>query len=320
MDELIARSLSGEATDLERRQLERWLASSPDHQRTHGESRRVWSLVGEKAREVAPPPPLSGIVAEAERRRARARSRRLGGTVLRSSWARYGLAAAAAAILVLAAVARFGAPGGSRLSPLRSSTSGSVVTMSLSDGSVVRLGAASRLGFPASRSRREVSLDGKAFFAVATGAAPFVVRTAAGRVTVHGTRFEVSTVADETRVVVVEGTVVVDGGGGHAAVPAGHVAWVSPTNPPRVVARDDVWPLLDWAGGILIFEATPLRQVAAEIGRRFHVDVSVSGSDLAARRVTAWFEDEPLEEVVSSVCMVAGVRCVVSDRGVIMGR
>ena len=40
--------------------------------------------------------------------------------------------------------------------------------------------------------RREVVLEGRAFFAVATDPVPFVVRTRLGQMTVRGTRFEAS--------------------------------------------------------------------------------------------------------------------------------
>jgi ferric-dicitrate binding protein FerR (iron transport regulator) len=77
-----------------------------------------------------------------------------------------------------------------------------------------------------------------------------------------------------------------------------------------VVDREDVWTLLEWPAGLLLFQATPLREVAGEIGRHFGRPVEVD-STVARRRVTAWFEDESLDEVVSAVCLVAGVKCEV---------
>jgi hypothetical protein len=53
------------------------------------------------------------------------------------------------------------------------------------------------------------------------------------------------------------------------------------------------------------------------MGRHFDRSVQVDPS-IEDRRVTAWFEDEPAEEVVAAVCLVVGARCEVGDSLVTM--
>jgi transmembrane sensor len=194
---------------------------------------------------------------------------------------------------------------------------GSVVTMVLSDGSVVRFRPGTQVQFPPSADRHVV-LSGTAFFAVASGERPFVVETDGGEVTVHGTRFEVRSEGTETRVVVVEGVVGLSGAAGSAEVSAGQVAYVTKGSAPRVLDRDDPWSLLEWEGGLLLFQETPLAEVADELGRHFGRRVRLDQA-VAERRITAWFGDEPWEEVVSALCLVAGARCEVGDSVVTMG-
>lgn len=321
MDELITKVLSGTATDIEARNLERWRSESAENEAAFLEVRALWALARSGAEGAAASrPTVAAIVDEAERRRARDRAWAGWAAAVRSPWAGYGLAAAAAVALLLARVGEGGRTPAPLLAPIESTASaGDVVTMTLSDGSVVRLAPSSRLEFPPSEEARTVVLSGRAFFAVAPAGTPFVVRTRAGEVTVHGTRFEVAASGEELRLVVVEGTVSVTGSTGSAAVTAGQVAHVGADGRPRVVTSDDVWALLDWAGGLLVFQETPLARVAEEAGRHYGRPVRVA-DELRGRRITAWFSDEPAEEVFAAVCLIAGATCEVGRDSIAVGR
>ncbi|MEQ8329697.1 MAG: FecR domain-containing protein [Longimicrobiales bacterium] len=322
MDELILKHLRGETSDIEARQVERWRSASPANERTFRETKAVWTAAEPPGGAVGPAPEVEALVAEAERRRRQGRARAGRRAVLRSPWTGYGLAAAAVAGLVLVVSRGAETPEPGTLSPLEStSVAGEEVTMALSDGSVLRLAPATTVEFPPDPLRRQVVLDGRAFFAVSEGERPFVVRTRVGEVTVHGTRFEVRTTGGELRVVVVEGGVRVTGSAGEVQVLPGQVAFLGSDGTPRTVEREDVWSLLQWTGGLLVFQETPLSRVAEEVGRHFGRPVVVDDPALAGRRVTAWFGDEPLEEVVASVCLVVGAtRCEVGAEGVSLAR
>ena len=81
--------------------------------------------------------------------------------------------------------------------------------------------------------------------------------------------------------------------------------------PPRLEGVADALDWLEWPGGLLIFRDTPLERVVLEVERRFGATVVIGDSLLEKRRVTAWFDDEPFEEVISSLCLVVGARCEV---------
>lgn len=321
MDELILRHLEARTSDIEARSVQRWREAAPDNEQHYQSVRRVWDLTRPSAGPVLPPPALEAVVAEAEVRRRREKGRGQRRAVLRSPWTGYTLAAAAVAALALftATGDREGERGPS-LTPVESASGvGDVMTMALSDGSVVRLARASSVEFPPDDASRRVLLEGRAFFAVAEGPTPFVVRTRDGEVRVHGTRFEVQQDPGGLRVVVVEGAVTVESAGGSVELGAGDVAYVDGGRAPRVVATD-AWSLLEWDGGLLVFQETPLAAVADEIRRHFGRRVTLADMSLSQRRITAWFDDESLDEVVAAVCLVAGVRCSVDDDAVTVGR
>ena len=315
MDDLIARVLSGEAGEQEKRQLDAWRGASAENDRRFRELAEVWRLCApvESKLEVPPPPLAAAIVEAAEQRRVRIvplasrRLRRVPGW----QWA------AAAAVLVIGVGLGWGRWRSAGMQEYATGPT-QTRTASLADGSVVRLGPGSRLRVRKT-DQRSMELRGVAFFAVATDTThPLVVRTEAGWVQVLGTRFELRVGADSLRLVVVEGHVRLAGIGGQVEVGRGGVGRIVGRAQPSVSEVPNVWALLDWPQGVLLFQATPLAEVLREVGARFGRPVVVRDSSLAQRTVTAWFEDEPLEVVVNTVCAVVGARCVVGDTVAVM--
>lgn len=314
MDELILRHLNGEATDVEQHRLEKWRAASAENEARYREARAVWQGLGSvRTPRGGARPDARAIMAEAERRRTRSRARRSARAFLRSPWVGYGTAVAAGLALAFFGLRSWQARevgSGGALATVESTVGpGRVVAMTLSDGTFLRAAQGTSLEFPAEAGQREVVLEGTAFFAVAPGSEPFVVRTAAGELRVVGTRFEVRAARGELRVVVVEGTVALSGPGGEADLGAGQVATVRSGGPPEVTTVEDVWALLDWPSGLLAFQRTPLGDVAGQLEHHFGVDLRIEDSIVASRRVTGSFRDDSLDEVVGAVCAVTGIRC-----------
>ena len=193
-------------------------------------------------------------------------------------------------------------------------------TVALSDGSFVRLDAGSMVRFARDGESREAWLSGRAFFGVASEPErPFVVHTDSGDTRVLGTRFEVSSRDDELRVIVVEGLVSVTSTRGRSTeVSKGQVASLAANGDFSVTTVDDVYALLDWEGGMLLFQGTPLAQVAEEVAAHFDVPVTVVDG-LSSRTLTAWFGDDSLDEVVESICLLVQAECEVDMDGVNIG-
>lgn len=322
MDELILRYLSGDATDVEARRVEKWRDAAPENGARVRELTSLWTGLG-RARSPSrrPHPPVEVLLEEAERRREASRTKAARRALLRSPWAGYGLAAAA--VMALAFVGLEAWRDGFRrhgLSAVASSVGeGEVVAMTLSDGSYVRLARGASLSFPASGGGREVVLGGKAFFAVSHSGEPFSVRTENGDVTVLGTRFQVRSDGEGLEVVVVDGEVEVAAPGGTARALANQVATVQDGRVPLVTTVADVWSRMDWPGGLLVFQGTPLAAVAAELGRFYGVSVRVEDATASALGITGSFQGEPLQAVVEAVCAVTGIRCEATADSVILG-
>lgn len=198
---------------------------------------------------------------------------------------------------------------------------GQRATVRLPDGSTVVLGVASRLRYATSfdRSERDVYLTGEAFFTVTHASGwPFVVH--AGNVTarVLGTRFMVRRYAADTaaRVVVAQGQVTVQ----HQVLRAGDAVVAGPNGNAPVTHGTDVEQALAWTDGRLRFVGTPLAATIPELERSLGVTITVDDSTLLSEPVTASLENESPREALQIIATVTHARVVWDHNQVVLSR
>ena len=335
MDGLIIQVLSKSASPFEEERLKRWREEAPENEDYFQEMSKVWALTEPEPVAVSSGPPDLDVVLQAagdslDLAQKSGVEQDEPNTALpfqkeahhlkerKSPWIRWGLLAAS--LVAVAFGLRAFAPGG--IDPIASYqvASGQTATYTLEDGSFVRLTDGARLQEWAVEGGREVTLDGKGFFAVARDETrPFVVKTSVGNVRVLGTRFQVLSQPGWAETVVVEGLVEVSNEEGAVEVPAGNVARMDRDSAPTSESVPDVHGLLDWPGGALLFQGTPLSQVAQEVSRHYSQTIEILDPELGNRQVTAWFEDEPFEAITESLCLVTEATCTWSDVGLMMG-
>jgi len=305
MDELIIRDLQGHLTADEAQALTQWRRRSLDNERYYRSMERAWLC----AEYIAP---VAGERASAPiAPRAVSARRRLAGAAM-----------AAAALLVLAVGLHALLDSHEPLMAMEFVTGRrETATVTLTDGTVVRLAPNSRLRVGDEGSLRVAWLEGHGFFAVARDAErSFVVRTSAGEALVLGTQFDVTVERGAMQVFVVEGRVEHWVGAHHVEVAAMELSRAEGDSAPEVSAVEDAKPLLSWMGEFLVFQATPLRTAAAELERRYGIEVHIADDDVAERTVSAWFSDEPLEQIVLIVCTAAEAQCSVEEDRVLIQR
>jgi transmembrane sensor len=324
--ERLARYLAGECTPSDRAEIERWIAASPERRELVASMERPWASAS-RARERVD---VDGAWARLRQelpnaaRRAPSDSVDIFGAPLpehasRSPWvARVaGIAAAAVIIVGGALVLRnvFDADGrGSDSVAIAPATevrtaAGERRTLRLPDGSEVTLGVASRMKIDSSfgRQYRDVLLEGEALFRVTHDSAKAFRVWVGGAVAVDlGTEFVVRAYpeTDEVRVGVTEGAVGFARRGGSpwevAVLHARDIGLLKDTARTATVRHDqDMSRLLAWTTGSLVFDNTPLSQVALELSRWYDVNVRVADPVLANRLLTVTFApQEQLDEVL----------------------
>lgn len=187
--------------------------------------------------------------------------------------------------------------------------------MRLPDGTRVVLSVESRLRVPEDygKTTRTVYLEGEALFEVQHDERrPFFVH--AGNLIAEdlGTVFGVRSYADdaEATVVVAEGIVEVEATPASQHEPSaahrldpGHLARVAADGTVRVERGVDLDAYLAFAQRRLVFNNTPLREAAAQLGRWYDLDVRVADASIAELPLTARFQHEPASRVIQLVAL-----------------
>lgn len=324
--ELLTRLFSGEASPVERDEMERWMAADAAHAAQvrslralwdasgtlpqRGDPAAAWSKVAARTGLAGAAPAVTGPADELAARRAR-RTPGWSGPLLRI----------AAALLLLLGGALLWRPA-TLLATHRTVVTGKGerVQITLSDGTRVLLGVDSRLRYPRrfGDGPRDVRLEGAAYFEVARDAArPFSVYTPDAVTRVLGTRFAVRDYAgaEPARVAVTEGRVAVrpTRAPAGAAPPAailvrGQAAELPAPGAPAVVQTADVRHDLAWTRGTIAFRNAPVTQVVAEIARWYDVEIQVPDAALAGRHLTISFDDEPLDTLLREIAAALNAR------------
>src|SRR5438552_18832769 len=318
---LLDRYLAGEASASDAQAVRDWLAEHPDHPLFLDGLR----LIRRVATERTPESSVDAAWANAQRalevpRRPR-RSRRL-----------LSVALAAAAVVV----ALIGGRGVLRRTPQwreYATTAAQRMVVRLQDGTQVTLAPKSRVRYAADygRARRELYLDGEAYFQVTPDSQrPLRVHTAASVTEDLGTAFVVRAYADQvaTEVVVAEGRVALwradtTAASSHApalVLEARDLGTLDPSGVTAVRRGVDVGRYLAWTRGVLAFGGAPLGDVVVTLGRWYNVEIRLADSGLAARRLTATFQNESIDLVLQRIALTVGLRVERADGSVILLR
>lgn len=348
----LARYLAGECSPAEKHRLEAWIEADPTRRRLMKNLRSLWEASDQseaasapddldidadwnqlrdkmRARERAVPPPSSPGDSRRhrdprQRHRLRASTKRL-------------IQTAALALLLIAGgwlAARLWLYTGSvsTVPSMREVVTerGERANIQLMDGTKVMLNVDSKLRLPKSfddRSRA-VHLEGEAYFDVVSDSTrPFIVHTKHAAVNVHGTTFDVRSYPDEysAQVAVVEGRVSVlpsrkaDTQAG-TELSAGQLAqWTE--NDTEVTPKDvDVRPYLGWTEGRLVFNNTPLSDVAAQLERWYNLQFEIQSSALASLHLTANLKSQSIRDVLDVITASLNVQYQIDKNTVLLMR
>jgi transmembrane sensor len=207
----------------------------------------------------------------------------------------------------------------------------------LTDGTVVRIGPASRLRLSFGDDHRTVRLlRGEAMFDVAKDPSrPFFVKSEMVGVLAVGTEFRVSRHGGEDVVTVTEGTVALYRDGrdevrgavsqppaqlanatGGVALLAGEQVSVSKSNRTQPVAKQrvNVEYELAWADGWVTYEDKTIAEVAREFNRRNRVQIVIVDASIAERRL-AFFRGSATdpESFVAALAVSSDITIVRED-------
>jgi transmembrane sensor len=296
--------LSGEAaTGEDWLAFEDWLKASPVHAEAYARVERLSAELDDQA-----PRLLSAL---AEPRRAGAR------------WAWPGAGAALAAAIALAAL--IGVRGSGPAPTAYQAPPGTIREIALSDGSRVRLDAASALSVRMTgRSRQVAMADGEAAFDVAHDPArPFLIRVGDRQVRVVGTEFDLRHRGGVLTLTVRRGVVEVrpaEASGAPVRLQVAEQLTHRDGTPGDAVAKVDADEAFGWTEGQLVYHARPLAEVAADLSRRFGEPIRPADAATGRTPFTGVLVTDSEPAVLRRLKAFAGVSAERTAQGVVLKR
>ncbi len=190
---------------------------------------------------------------------------------------------------------------------------GKILSITLQDGSVVKLNSASELRYPSSfagMDYRQVYLKGEAFFDITKNQQkPFVVKTEEMFTQVYGTVFNISAYEndDKIEVVLVEGSV---GVGVENDFSAETLKMIKPfqkiTNSKAMenvyfIEDVDVNPYIAWTKGVVAFQNEQMSDIIKKLERQFNVKIVNKNERLGELRFTGMFDKEGIDQILETI-------------------
>ena len=292
-----------------------WLATDQSHAEAYRAAKRAWSdlaAMGEMSEYRA----LLGAPSWRERLVARIRRRRQGAA--RPGW-HMGLVAVPAALLLVGLFVVLSPLYPSAIGPRATLTTriAEIREVALPDGSILTLGARSRIALAFSARERRLRLEeGEAFFSVAKDPErPFIVQVGDTLVRAVGTQFNVHKGPQAVRVAVVEGIVEVAASRTVATreaprrlVSAGE-AVIAPQAPPlRRLATLPAGRAGEWRRGRLVYNGAPLIEVVADANRYSQRPIRIADAGIANLRVTTSFRANQIEQMLETLSLALPLR------------
>jgi len=287
----VLRLSSGEDTEADRLAFAEWLAASDDNKRAYEKAQSIWEALGE----------VDGIenllthrdsVTEFRPRNSMTRRFLVGGAM-------------AASLAVATGIGFLLMQPAPTETLLYATVTGEIETITLSDGSRVTLGGASKLTGEFTPDGRTLELvSGNAYFDIARDEArPLTVHTGDVNVRVLGTRFDIKTRPDFVAVAVDHGHVRVTSPatGNRQDLTAGEKIVSDATHGISEVMTFDAGQELSWRSGRLSFVDAPLRYIVADMNQYSDRPIRLSPTAPADLHLTLSFPVDQIEQVLAGL-------------------
>ncbi len=323
---LIYKSLKGEISAAEAKDLRAWESAAPENRAEAEEVRRAWKASADY--DLPFDLDMNADFAKIQSRLqpvAQTETAAPTGKVVtmpprRNNWLRI---AAAVLLLVVAGFVIRNSFNGAAIDRITVTASADVQEITLPDGTVVNLNANSTLTYPQqfAQEERPVELSGEAFFVVTKDAAkPFRVLTEHTTVTVLGTEFNVNARAnaETVKVAVREGKVRVSEnvGDDKVTLTADEKAIYNVTTGEMREVTDKNLNDLAWQRKSLRFSDTQLQNTLSEIADFYNVKVELANPTIAGCAFSGRFKTQTsAADVLQNVAKVFNATVVEKEEG-----
>lgn len=197
--------------------------------------------------------------------------------------------------------------------------------MLLPDGTSIYLNSGSTLRYSNhfNRENRQVELDGEAYFEVTkqAGEQPFAVVTKDYKVVVKGTKFNVSSYAEDPVVTtcLLEGKIDIRRGQERYSVSPGEAVQLNRETGQMSLYQTDAQQSTSWMSGDLIYDRITLRELAARLSRKYDLPIRLDeGLDGETEFRISLRNEESIESVLNALGRIIPVRPVKEGTSIVI--
>ncbi len=309
---LIFKSLTGQLSADQRRQLKEWTSASQENHDLREEIGKVWEL----SKNSTPTPPQLDMDEEFSifQRKLEARKKK---PLIR----KIGLFRIAASIaIVLAAALWWFAPTSTSTPRQITSTAPAVQELQLQDGTEVVLNTGSTLQYPEqfSTEKRQVRLSGEAYFDVEHAPQqPFEIDLNIGLVEVLGTSFTIRNLPEEDTA-----EITVESGKVRFAFPEGTPSWslqagdrllIDKANTQAQVIKDPNLNGMAWYSGQLLFDDTKIDRALHDLERFFNIKIEQLDDKLDKCSISTTLPVNSLEKMLETLHLLFDAEIIEVD-------
>ena len=321
---MIGKQLSGELSEMEEQQFQKWLGDSPNNQNTYEVMKKSWEVESEVQIKAQQGRLFDKIVEE----------------IGEDEFSKYEQAkviplrrlmsyAAAVVFLVISTMAIWSITQPTGISEnvamvTKSNPKGQKSTIHLPDGSKVVLNAGSSLSYPSAFAGnfREIILDGEAFFDVMKNPEqPFIVRSKNISVRALGTAFNVNAMRESIEVALTEGRVQVtrDNDTETALIlNPGEMASIDPAQNELIKSQFDINRVTAWTDGRLVFQDASMQEVLDKLENWYGVDIETKNFHSLSWNYNGEFNNEHLSRVLMSLGFAQGFDYEIDGKRVVL--
>ncbi|MFN8357934.1 MAG: FecR domain-containing protein [Spirosomataceae bacterium] len=302
LDDLLARYLAEEASPDERRQVDEWVAASPENEQALAAYRLIW----EQTQTLPTPAVVDTDKAweKVKRRMNRPETviRPLHTPVKSSRW----VLRIAASLLLIAGVSWVAYQFVNSNEPTTKvlATQQFHLEQQLPDGTLVYLNANSTLSYPSDfeGNLRSVRLKGEAFFHVKPDASkPFVIEANGTTIRVLGTSFNVRAYDQNVKVNVETGKVSFGTPKHQIKLTKGEAAEFEAKSDTVIKLNSPSKNVLSYKTKLFLFEETPLSEVVQLLNDAYQSKIVLRNKKLAQCKLTSNFNNEDVETIVAVI-------------------
>lgn len=216
----------------------------------------------------------------------------------------------AAVFIPIIAIISFYLLSNKELKQLEIVTNNNVIQKQLSDGSIIKINAHSKLTYPEefNSKLREVNLDGEAFFEISSNKEkPFIIHYRDANIKVVGTSFNVKTSKDKVVVSVKTGKVLLycvslnSNDTNLVTLIAGNKGILDLTTKnaykEELSNENDIF----WLTKTLVFNKTELSEVIEILQNNYNVNIVIKNSELNKLRLSTSFKDQDIDSILDII-------------------